>query len=261
VRLSLVRRCLKTIAPDLKIVHLSSVDSTNDEAKRQVKSGVQEELLVLAETQTQGRGRYGRKWMSPEGGLYLSFVTRPVLVLQSTPLLGLLCACAVAEALGSIGVERVRLKWPNDIQIDEYKIAGILSEIVPVGADDYRVILGIGINQNIDTSVFPDEFRYSTTSVLEHLGHITSREKCLCEVLSSLERLLQTTRSEGSFVTVLEKWKEMSATLGAKIRVTDESWTIVGIAKDILSDGSLLVETKDGDVRVVAGDVRHLRHD
>jgi BirA family biotin operon repressor/biotin-[acetyl-CoA-carboxylase] ligase len=218
-----------------------------------------DEFLILADTQTQGRGRHDRVWYSPKGGLYLSLAIKPVLGVESTPLLGLLCACAVAEALRLIGVDRAYLKWPNDILIHEHKVAGILSEMVSFGPDDHRVILGIGINQNTDTSVLPETFRYSVTSILEHLGHTTSPEELLCKILFSIDRLLQTTRSEGSFAFVLDTWRTMTVTLGSRIRVNDGSTTFVGTAKELLPDGSLLVETDDGERTVTAGDVTHLR--
>jgi BirA family biotin operon repressor/biotin-[acetyl-CoA-carboxylase] ligase len=261
VRLDLIRKCLRRLALNPEIVHLSHVDSTNDEAKRRIHSGMQEQLLILADTQTKGKGRYDRIWYSPEGGLYFSLVIKPVLALEYTPLLGLLCACAVAEALRLVGVNGACLKWPNDVLIDECKVAGILSEIISPSPDDYRVILGIGVNQNVDASAFPDELRYSVTSIIEHLGHPTSREELVCEILSAIERLLKTTHSEGSFATVLETWKTMNVTLGSRIQVTDGSSSYVGVAKDLLPDGSLLVKTEDGEIKVTTGDVRHLSQD
>jgi BirA family biotin operon repressor/biotin-[acetyl-CoA-carboxylase] ligase len=257
----MIRKCLGKLALNPEIVHLSHVDSTNDEAKRRINSGMQENLLILADTQTKGKGRFDRVWYSPEGGLYLSLVIKPVLALDYTPLLGLLCACAVAEALRLIGVDRACLKWPNDVLIDEHKVAGILSEIISPSPDEHRVVLGIGINQNIDTSTFPEEIRFSVTSILEHLGHPTSKEELVCEILSAIERLLKTTLSEGSFATALDTWKAMNITLGSRIRVTDGSFSYVGVAKDLLQDGSLLVETEGGEIKVTTGDVRHLRED
>jgi BirA family biotin operon repressor/biotin-[acetyl-CoA-carboxylase] ligase len=252
---------LKKLTLNPQTVHLSSIDSTNDEAKRRIESGMHDELLILADTQTQGRGRHDRVWYSPKGGLYFSLVIKPVLNLESTPLLGLLCACAVAEALRLIGVDRTFLKWPNDVLIHRNKVAGILSEIVSLGPEEHRVIIGIGINQNTDTSVLPEGFRYSVTSILEHLGHLTSPEELLCKILSLIDRLLQTTRSEGSFTCVLDTWRRMNVTLGSRIRVHDGSTTFVGIAKELLPDGSLLVDTDDGETTVTTGDVTHLRQD
>ena len=254
-----IRNCLKHLNLKPQVVVLSSVDSTNDEAKRRIKSGLDGELLVLSETQTRGRGRLNRTWLSPKGGLYFSLVIRPILKIESAPLHGFLCACAVVNALQKMGVDRVCLKWPNDVLISRCKVAGILSELVSRGNDDHLLVLGIGINLNTDTSVLPEEIRHSVTSIAEHLGNITSAEEMLCEVLSSIDRWTRLTRSEGSFNAVLDEWKRMSTTLGTRIRIDDGARVYVGIARELLDDGSLLVETENGNVAFSIGDVTHLR--
>jgi len=257
----LVHACLQRLTLNPQVVHFSVVDSTTSEAKRRIQSGQRDELLILAETQTHGRGRYNRTWFSPKGGLYLSLVLRPLLALDSLPLHNFLCACAIAKALQNMGIKRVRLKWPNDVLIAEHKVAGILSELISLGPDDNMVILGIGINQNNILNDLPEDIRYSATSMIEHLGHVTSQEELLCEVLTSIDYWLETTRSSGSFVAVLDEWRLRSATLGARVCVDDGSRTYIGVAKELLPDGSLLVHTEDGDITFCIGDITHLRQD
>lgn len=256
-----IRKCLRRLTLNPQVAVVSSIDSTNDEAKRRIKSGLNGELLILSEIQTRGKGRYNRTWSSPKGGLYLSLVIRPILKAESAPLHGFLCACAVVNALQKMGVDRARLKWPNDVLISQHKVAGILSELVSRSHDDHLVVLGIGINLNTDTSVLPEAIRHSATSVIEHLGNITSPEEMLCEVLTFIDHWIQITRSEGSFEAVLAEWRRMSATLGARIRIDDGTRVHVGTAKELLDDGSLLVETEDGNVTFSMGDVTHLRED
>jgi BirA family biotin operon repressor/biotin-[acetyl-CoA-carboxylase] ligase len=257
----LIHECLGRLTLNPQVVFLSEVDSTNDEAKRLIDSSHHDELLILAETQTHGKGRYDRTWHSPRGGLYLSLVLKPILSLESLPLMGLLSSCSVAKALRNMGIKNVYLKWPNDVLIAHHKVAGILSELVTLGSDDYMIVIGIGINQNTTLADFPEDIRYSVTSVIEHLGQITSPEDLLCDVFASIDYWLQITRSEGSFDAVLNEWRRMSATLEAKVRVVDGSRTYIGIAKELLRDGSLLVQTDDGDVAMSVGDVTHLRQD
>jgi BirA family biotin operon repressor/biotin-[acetyl-CoA-carboxylase] ligase len=256
-----IRKCLKHLNLKPQVVVLSSVDSTNDEAKRRIKSGLDGELLVLSEIQTRGRGRLRRTWFSPKGGLYFSLVISPILKMESAPLHGFLCACAVVNALQKMGVDGARLKWPNDVLVSQHKVAGILSELVSRSHDDHLVVLGIGINLNTDTSVLPEAIRYSATSVIEHLGNITSPEEMLCEVLTFVDHWIQIVRSEGSFKAVLAEWRRVSATLGARIRIDDGARVYVGTAKELLDDGSLLVETENGKVVFSMGDVIHLRED
>ena len=111
---------------------LDSVGSTNTEAKRLFFQQETEGLIVIAKRQTAGRGRKSRPWLSPIGGLYFSIILKPRLGTENTPLLGLLSACAVARSLAAVGVENVRLKWPNDVLIGESKIAGILIEALSI---------------------------------------------------------------------------------------------------------------------------------
>lgn len=238
VKLEAIRKCLKHLTLNPQVTVLSSVDSTNDEAKRRIKSGLSGELLIISEIQTHGRGRYNRTWSSPMGGLYFSLVIRPILKIESAPLHGFLCACAVVNALQKMGVDGARLKWPNDVLISQHKVAGILSELVSRSRDDYLVVLGIGINQNTDSSVLPEAIRHSATSVIDHLGIITSPEEMLCEVLTFIDHWIQITRSEESFDAVLAEWRRMSSTLGARVRIDNGVRMYVGTAKELLDDGS-----------------------
>lgn len=254
-----IRRCLKHLTLNPQVAVVSSIDSTNDEAKRRINSGLSDELLIISEIQTHGKGRYNRTWSSPMGGLYFSIVIRPILKIESAPLHGFLCACAVVNALQKMGVDGARLKWPNDVLISQRKVAGILSELVSRSHDDHLVVLGIGINLNNYISLLPEAIRHSATSVIEHLGNITSPDEMLCEVLTFVDHWIQITRSEGSFEAVLAEWRRVSATLGARIRIDDGVRMCVGIAKELLGDGSLLVETENGDVAFSIGDVTHLR--
>jgi BirA family biotin operon repressor/biotin-[acetyl-CoA-carboxylase] ligase len=261
VKPDLIRKCLKRLTLNPQIVCFSEVDSTNDEAKRRIQMGTHDELLILADIQTHGRGRYDRTWFSPKGGLYLSLVLKPIINLSSVPLLGFLSACAVVEALRNTDVKRVCLKWPNDVLIAQHKVAGILCELVSFGSDNYMVVIGIGINHNTPIADFPEDIRYSVTSVVEQLGHLTSQEGLLCEILTSIDHWLQITHSDGSFTTVLDEWRRMSATLGTRVSVNDGSRIYIGIAKELLPDGSLLLQTEYGDVTLSIGDVTHLRQD
>ncbi|MCJ7817602.1 MAG: biotin--[acetyl-CoA-carboxylase] ligase, partial [Candidatus Thorarchaeota archaeon] len=141
----------------LQVKIFDYLDSTNVEAKRQIIDGNKHDLLVVSSLQTAGKGRLSRTWFSPEGGLYFSLVLKPRLGPQFAPLASLLCGCAVAKGLQSLGIDRVQLKWPNDVLVMEDKIAGILNDLVSIDSIDSWMILGIGINQNMATKDFPEE--------------------------------------------------------------------------------------------------------
>ena len=238
---------------------MDSVGSTNTEAKNLIIEGETEGLIVIAKRQTAGRGRKERPWLSPIGGLYFSIVLRPRLGTENAPLLGLLGACAVSRSLNGLGVSRVGLKWPNDVLIGRSKIAGILSEAVYIGDDPAGVAIGIGVNQNCPVSDMPPGLQWPTTSVIDEIGEETSIEALLCSIVNEIDSLLQVVERDSSFAAVLDEWREVSSTLGARVRIHEDGMTTDGVAKDIGSDGALIVETEDGLVNVLLGDVSHLR--
>ena len=214
---------------------------------------------MVAKSQTAGRGRKDRSWLSPVGGLYFSLLLNPRPTIESAPLMGLLGACAVARSLTTLGVKNVKLKWPNDVQIEDSKISGILSEAVTLGDDSLGIIMGIGVNQNCPVSDMPPGLEWPTTSVVDELGKETSIESLLCSIVNEIDARLQTVGRDSSFKAILDEWRKISATLGAKIRVHEEGKVTEGVAKDIGEDGALIVETDDGEVNVLLGDVSHLR--
>lgn len=235
------------------------MDSTNTEAKNLVMHGESEGLIVITKSQTAGRGRKDRPWLSPIGGLYFSIILKPRLGTENTPLLGLLGACAVARSLNALGVKNVGLKWPNDVLIGKSKISGILSEAVYLGEVTTGIVIGIGVNQNCPVSDMPPGLQWPTTSIVDEIGKETSIEALLCSIVNEIDALLQVVERDSSFAAVLDEWREVSSTLGARVRIHEDEKTTDGVAKDIGSDGSLIVETENGLVNVLLGDVSHLR--
>jgi BirA family biotin operon repressor/biotin-[acetyl-CoA-carboxylase] ligase len=251
--------CFKTSVLHPRVKLLESVGSTNTETKNLFLQGETEGLIVVAKSQTAGRGRKDRSWLSPDGGLYFSIILKPRLGTENAPLLGLLSACAVARGITKLGVGNVRLKWPNDVLIGESKIAGILSEAISSDKETVGIVIGIGVNQNCPISEMPHGLEWPTTSVIDELGKETSNESLLCSIVNEIDVRLQTVERDSSFNTVLDEWREMSSTLGVRVRIHEEGKTTDGVAKDIGVDGSLIVETEEGLVNVLMGDVSHLR--
>jgi BirA family biotin operon repressor/biotin-[acetyl-CoA-carboxylase] ligase len=235
------------------VKYVETVSSTNSEAKEFFLQGETEGFIVAARNQTAGRGRKDRTWLSPVGGLYFSIILHPRLGPENAPLLGFLSACT------ELGVENVSLKWPNDVLIGDSKIAGILSEAVSTNDENVGIVIGIGVNQNCPVSDMPSGLEWPTTSVFDELGIETSIESLLCTIVNEIDTLLQIVERDSSFDAVLDEWREVSSTLGVRVRIHEEGKTTDGVAKDIGTDGSLIVETDDGLVNVLLGDVSHLR--
>ena len=249
--------CFNTdvLIPDLKIVE--SVGSTNEEAKKLLQDGAEEGQIFLAYAQTSGVGRKGRHWLSPEGGLYFSIVLKPRLGLSTAPMFNLLCACSVCKALRHLGISGAQVKWPNDILVGDAKISGILSEVVT--SPHEGIVVGIGVNLNVRLSDMPSGLQWPTTSVIDELGIETSVIDLLCSIVNEIDFYLAQVDNTQSYTTVLDDWRALSGTLGQRVRVYEEGRVIEGLAVDISQSGALIVETKEGQIEVLLGDVAHLR--
>lgn len=261
VDLNLLKSCFNLSSLKLQVKLVDTLDSTNAEAKRQIAEGNTQDLLIISSQQTAGQGRLTRTWFSPKGGLYFSLVTSPRLGQQFAPLTSLLCGVAVANGLQSLGIDNVKLKWPNDVLVMEDKISGILNELVLIDSVESRMVLGIGINQNIHTSEFPEEIATRSISVLDILERVTSPESLLCSIINEIDRLLGIVETEKSYVSILTSWRVLSGTLGRRVRVDDGTRVFSGYAESLLDDGSLVISTEVGREIVTMGDVTHLRSD
>lgn len=230
-----------------------SVSSTNDLALGLAQIPVPEGTVVIAEEQTAGRGRLGRAWASPRGGVWLSVILNPGLPVERTSVVGLAAAIAAAQAIRKTTGLLARLKWPNDVLVEAKKVVGILAE-APPGAD--WVVVGIGINANIAQEALPEVSGYPATSLQALLGHAVDREALIRALLRELDRGYAVLRSAG-VRGVLRRWREMSETLGRPVCVETPDAVVSGTACDIDEAGALLVQLEDGTIRrVVAGDVR-----
>ncbi|MEI6225183.1 MAG: biotin--[acetyl-CoA-carboxylase] ligase [Deltaproteobacteria bacterium] len=229
--------------------------STNDRARELADAGAAHGEVVVAESQTAGRGRRGRAWASPAGrNLYLSVILRPNLPPQRAPELTLVASVAACDACRKAGVE-VGIKWPNDLLVGERKVAGILTELSAEPDLVHWVVLGIGVNLNSGSGDFPADLRGVATSLSIERGQPVPRALFAAALLSELEQWLDRHAADG-FGPVREAWRERSVTLGREVRVDADGGEISGVAEDIDASGALLVRGRSGLVRVVSGDVR-----
>lgn len=230
-----------------------SVPSTNDLALRLAEIPVPEGTVIVAEEQTAGRGRLGRAWASPRGGVWLSVILSPGLPADRVAVIALAAGIAAAQAIRKTTGLLARLKWPNDVLVDGKKVVGILAEATPGGE---WVVVGIGINANVSRDALPEVSGYPVTSLQELLGHAVDREALIRALLRELDEGYAGLRSAG-VSGVLRRWREMAETLGRVVLVETAGATIHGTAVDVDEAGGLLLRLDDGTVRrVVAGDVR-----
>jgi BirA family transcriptional regulator, biotin operon repressor / biotin---[acetyl-CoA-carboxylase] ligase len=237
-----------------------ALGSTQERARELAHAGTPHGTLVVARIQTGGRGRLGRPWESPRGGLWMSLVLRPGFAASLASRVTQTAAVGVAKALWELGVES-SIKWPNDLLARGKKICGILAESsAEHGAGSVKerrldyVILGVGMNANLDPAELgvPDR---EITTIRSELGHDVDLLDLLRTLLANLEVKMGRIQHFGA---VLEEWRKLNCTLGEKVRVRRFGETIEGRAVDLTSEGALLLATLRGTVRVFEGEIEHL---
>lgn len=198
----------------------------------------------------------GRPWYSPpSSNLYLSVILRPKIPPPQASLLTLMAAVATAEAIREFSGLRPVIKWPNDILLSGRKTAGLLNEIRSDTGRVHFVILGFGVNLNMDGKSFPGEIRKVATSLKQEMGRAVSRNDFLQVLLQKLEAWYELFLKEGAS-PILQAWRDRAQMKGRPVRVNASGQTWTGVAVDIDSDGSLILRTADGQIKkIVAGDV------
>ena len=230
----------------------ASVASTNDLILDLADEGVSEGAVAVADSQTGGRGRHGRTWYSPRGaGLYVSVLLRPDP--DAASLLTLAAGVAVADGLEAVTGLRPTLKWPNDVWCGGRKLGGILAEARALPSPDSHVALGFGIN--LLRTVRPRALADRATSLEEELGRPVDRGAVLAECLAALAtRYAQLAVDRGG---VIAAWREAArALLRRSVEWGTPDGPMVGVAEDIDDSGALLVRTRHGVERIIAGEVR-----
>ena len=232
-----------------KVICYPSLPSTMAAARQEAQLGAVEGTVIIADEQTAGRGRIKRVWLSPEGSIALSIILYPSVV--NLPSLIMLASLAVVHSIEAVTSLKSRVKWPNDILVNDRKVCGILIESsVRRNVVDYAII-GIGINVNLKLSNFP-EIPSTATSLSDELGRNIPRLGIIRRLLVGMEKLylaLQTGES------IYEEWRNSLVTLGRRVRVKSGKTVYEGVAESVARDGSLLLRHSNGSLsRIVAGD-------
>ena len=244
----------KVIGRDIRVFEQTT--STNDVIEKLARDGVKEGAVVFAESQTRGRGRLGRKWISPaRKGLWLSVLLRPDLRPQETTQLTVAAATALWRAIHSQTGLKPEIKWPNDILIHGRKTAGILTELSAELDRVKHVILGLGVDVNLNAGEFPTELRKLATSLKAELGKPVSRSGLAVALLRELDRDYERICS-GAFPAVADEWETYCTTIGHRVAIRVGDRQIRGCAESLGEDGALLLRTDHGHLeRISGGDV------
>lgn len=250
-----IRWNLKTKIIGREIHFYENAGSTNDIAYGLATAGAREGTIVIANEQAKGKGRLGRKWASPEGGVYLSCILRPDILPNEIPKITLVAATSVVKAIRRFSGLHALIKWPNDIFISDRKAGGILTELKGEPDRAVFVVLGIGINVNTPKHMLPEK----GTSIKEESksGRDFSRVDFIKEVLIALEKEYMKFK-DGGFSSIRGDLKSFSCTLGRHVNImTGKRKKIEGKAVDIDKDGALVVALAGGKrERILSGDVR-----
>ena len=272
-----IKRGLKTKILGQKIYHFKEIGSTNDFAIELARKGIGEGAIVIAEIQTKGKGRLGREWSSPFGGLWISIILEPKILPTQAPRMTVIAALGIAKTIKKLYHLDAFIKWPNDVLIQSKvqslprgsrvpsgreakskvfkKVCGILTEMGAEQDTVNYVVIGIGANLNIDIKKFPKEFRKNTTSLEKELGHRINRAEFTRRMLEEIENFYLLIKKRG-FAPILKEWKKISTTLGRRVKAVSGRRIIEGKAIDIDSDGALIILTKKGkQEKILAGDV------
>ncbi len=234
------------------IDYYDNIGSTNDRAYQLAEGGEPEGTIVIAESQTRGKGRMGRKWTSPKAsGIYMSIILRPDVETDEIPALTIIAAVAIIRAIKKACGVDTRMKWPNDILIEDKKVCGILTEIKAQPDAVEFLVLGIGVNVNTPRGKLPPE----GTSLKIECGYHVSRPDLVRNMLSELESYYLKFNKEG-FSALRDECMEYSLTLGKRVKVVEHHRSIEGVATGMDAKGALMVKTDDGEIkRVFSGDV------
>jgi BirA family biotin operon repressor/biotin-[acetyl-CoA-carboxylase] ligase len=254
----LINKHLRTKTFGRVIRFYREVESTNDVAFDLAKEGATEGTVIIADTQTKGRGRLQRKWISPPGfNLYMSIIFRPSISSKDASILTLVSSVALFEAVNSYGI-KCQIKWPNDLLINRRKVAGVLTEMELDGERVEFVLVGLGINLNMTRVVMNNlmgEVSEIATSVREELGHEVDRSEFAANLINLLEKWYEELNSKGK-ATIIDEWKKRWGDLNKRVRVRIDRNLIEGIACDLDQNGFLVIRRDNGKVeRIIAGDV------
>lgn len=235
--------------------YYEEIGSTNDEAFRLGTRGAPEGTVLIANSQSAGKGRMQRVWHSPAGAnIYTSIILRPDCEPARAPQISIAAGVAVAEALNPYCQYRAQLKWPNDVLIEGKKVCGVLAQMKMAGAAIDFVVVGIGINVNLRREQFPKDIEEIATSLSLEAGHELSRRELIFRLYENLTKWYKNLMNRG-FEPVRDAWLGLAPMIGQTVKVMFREEAVSGKAVGLDEDGSLMLRTDQNEtLRVSAGD-------
>lgn len=227
------------------VVRIDEVDSTNEQAKHLALQGAREGTVVIAGSQTRGRGRLGRRWISPPGGIYLSVILKPYKSPAKLPLITLIASLAAVRTIRGITGLDAKVKWPNDLVLSGRKAGGILCETCRGS-----VIAGIGINVNVNIGLFPATLKKQITSIKFELGEKIDTDNMIHIILEEFDKLYSDFLHH-RYEAIISEFSGLCGTLGDEVRIDTSHGEVRGIARSIGTRGELLVNGPDGKIKKV----------
>jgi BirA family biotin operon repressor/biotin-[acetyl-CoA-carboxylase] ligase len=257
----LIRQHLSTSTVGRPLVLYDAVPSTNTVLRDLARTGTAEGMTVLAESQTAARGRGGKPWFSPPGvNLYASVLLRPAIAPGAAAVFSFVSSLALTDAIRELGIAPA-IKWPNDVLVKRRKVAGTLAEVAIAGDRLEHVILGVGVNVNVELEALRAGLGAAAqhaTSLREALGRPVERNALAAAFLNYLDEWLITYRDQGA-PALLRAWRDLEIVTGRRVQVWEDGAGFEGRALGVSAEGYLEVEDARGRVhRIVAGDVRLL---
>ncbi len=233
-----------------KIFHYPEATTTMDAAKALAREGVPHMSCCIAENQTKGRGRLNRKWVSSRGGLWFTLIIRPQLPPPMVYIYNFAASLTLSRVMNRLFDLEIRVKWPNDLLLEDKKLTGLLSEMETRADLISFLAIGIGINVNNDPSGGP----FEATSLKNVLGRDLPRRKILSEFLTEFEALTREIRIS----EIMAQWRDCTATIGREVRVETHDKVLCGRAVGVEDSGSLVIKTKEGkSLEIIYGDCFH----
>ena len=239
-----------------EILCFRKVFSTNSIAKFLANHNAEEGTALVSEIQTNARGRLGKKWEAPEGGIWMSIILRPKVPPARIGLITLATGVAIAKAIRSLGVD-AKIKWPNDILIAGNKISGVLTEVNATFNEIDWVVVGIGIDSNLKLEDFSEDIRIGTTTLTEELPTKVDENELISIFLNEFEKVYKL-YVDGEIEEILNDWRALSDTIGKYVNITQTGGKITqGYVVGVNNEGSLIIEKQDGSLeKIISGELR-----
>ena len=251
-----ISKTLETDEIGKEILCFRKVFSTNSISKFLANHSAEEGTAIISEIQTKARGRLGKKWESPDGGIWMSLILRPKVPPARIGLITLATGVAIAKSIRSLGLD-AKIKWPNDVLIHGDKISGVLTEVNATFNEIDWVVVGIGIDSNLKLEDFPEEIREGTTTLNEELPTEIDENELIAIFFNEFENIYQLYK-DGEIETILKDWRDLSDTIGKYVNITQTGGKITqGYVVGINNEGSLIIEKQDGSLeKIISGELR-----